>query len=353
MHENRPPTVAVVVTCYNLGRFLDEAVDSVLAQTYDDFEIVIVDDGSTDVETVQLLAAYRRSKTRVIRSENRGLSAARNLGIRASRSPYVTTLDADDRFVPTMLEQSVRTLEGDPAIAFASHWLRTFGDEVWEWKPQRCDLGALADANTINGAALMRRECFEVVGGFDEEMRDGCEDWDFWLSAVEAGLRGTIIPDILYEYRRRPASMSREMMQDDRHAHIYAHIARKHPATFRHHLPELLARREREMVSFRVHLHDVEHEHTTWLLPEVARRRDDVALLERRARRGNSTETSAQVRAPDAALVAARRAALESPAACAHLQREIDELKRSGSWRITAPVRAVVDALRWLIGAKS
>src|SRR5262249_6222731 len=128
------PRVAVVLTCYNLGRYLDEAVDSVLAQTFRDFELVIVDDGSDEPQTVRLLESYARPQTRVVHSPNRGLSAARNLGIRETTGEYICALDADDVLEPTYLEKSVRVLDADPTLAFVSHWLRAFGDETWEWR---------------------------------------------------------------------------------------------------------------------------------------------------------------------------------------------------------------------------
>src|SRR5437867_457309 len=116
------PRVSVVIPCYNLGRFLDEAVDSVLAQTFQDFEIVVVDDGSTDQETQRLLADYRKPGTRVVRSPNRGLPAAKNLGLAETTGPYVCMLDADDRLDPQLLAKSVAALDGDPSVAFVSHW---------------------------------------------------------------------------------------------------------------------------------------------------------------------------------------------------------------------------------------
>src|SRR5215471_18656606 len=115
---NDSPRVSVVVTCFNLGRYLDEAVGSVLAQTFQDFEILIVDDGSTDEDTRRLLSGYRRPKTRVVRIENRGLPGARNEGIRRTSGPYVCCLDADDRLEHTYLEKAVAVLDKDPSIAF-------------------------------------------------------------------------------------------------------------------------------------------------------------------------------------------------------------------------------------------
>src|SRR5262249_30716028 len=103
--------VSVIIPCYNLGEYLDEAVESVLAQTFQDLEIVVVDDGSTDERTRTLVADYRKPRTRVIRSENRGLPAAKNLGLSATSGPYVCMLDADDRLDSHLLEKSVAALD--------------------------------------------------------------------------------------------------------------------------------------------------------------------------------------------------------------------------------------------------
>ena len=135
------PLVSVLVPCYNLGEFLDEAVDSALAQTYGNVEVVVVDDGSTDERTRALIAGYRRPKTRVLHAPHEGLAAARNRALLESTGEYVCALDADDRLDPAFLERTVGVLERERSIAFASAWLRAFGTETWEWKPERCDLG--------------------------------------------------------------------------------------------------------------------------------------------------------------------------------------------------------------------
>lgn len=360
------PTVAVIVPCFNLGHYLPEALDSVAAQTYRDFEVVVVDDGSTEAVTLRTLDECESAGSRVIRGENRGLSAARNIGIRATASPFVTCLDADDRLLPTFLERSVAALEAGADIGFASHWVRTFGDEQGEWRPDRCDLAALVNMNTVNGAAAMRRECFDAVGGFDEEMREGCEDWDFWLSVVEAGFAGTIVPEILYEYRRRPDSMSRLMMEGETHRRLYRRLARKHSTSFRHHLPELLARRESEIAHFRRHLHDLEREHDLLVLT-TASCADDVEALKRKAERyraeqsersgwdaersrleDESRQVGERLTAAQDAFGDARRIALARDADFNRVRREADELRSSKSWRLTAPLRVIFG---WLVRA--
>jgi glycosyltransferase involved in cell wall biosynthesis len=130
-----PPRVSVVIPCYNLGAFLDEAIRSVLAQTYRAFEIIVVDDGSTDEQTRTLLDTLETGATSVIRSANLGLSAARNLGIRHAAGEYICTLDADDRLRPACLERSVALLDERRELAFVSHWVQAFGDDEFEWQP--------------------------------------------------------------------------------------------------------------------------------------------------------------------------------------------------------------------------
>ena len=200
--------------CFNHGMFIAEAIGSVVAQTFSDWEIIVVDDGSTEPSTLAALQALQTPRTQVLRTDNRGLPAARNLAARQASGALFCALDADNRLAPAWFEKGVAALDAQPELAFVSHWLQAFGDERWTWTPISCDLPALLARNTVNGAALLRREAFDEVGGYDESMREGCEDWDLWLRLVERGRRGAIVPEILFEYRRTPASMSRTMTAD-------------------------------------------------------------------------------------------------------------------------------------------
>jgi hypothetical protein len=158
-------------------------------------------------------------------------------------------LDADDVLAPTWFEKSVGMLDAHPDLAFVSHWLETFGDEHWVWQPSSCELKSLLIRNTVNGAALVRRSAFDAVGGYDESMREGCEDWDFWLRLVERGLTGTIIPEILFYYRRRAASMSRQMLEPGAYVKPLTVLAHKHASAYRSHLTDVLLSKEVESVA--------------------------------------------------------------------------------------------------------
>ncbi len=278
-------SISVVIPCFNHGRYLDEAVDSVFAQTDQDFEILIVNDGSTDPETNRLLENYRRPRTRVVRTENRGLPGARNVGIRMTDAPLICALDADDILEPEWFEKARAVLDAEPDVAFVSHWLRTFGDEHWEWTPERCDLVSLLDMNTINGAALVRREAIEAIDFFDESMRDGCEDWDLWLRMVESGRRGVILPEFLFRYRRRPESMSRVMNRPAMQLDLFRGLIEKHGASYRKHLLDLLQRRETNLCDLRGEMYDLEREYHQWWDPELQRRRAEVEVLRKKAQK--------------------------------------------------------------------
>ncbi len=316
------PSVSVIVTCCNLGEYLDEAIASVRAQTFQDLELLVVDDGSTAPTTLQALDRFEQAQVPIVRTANRGLPAAKNTGVARTSGRYICMLDADDRLAPDMLARSVAILEDDPGLSFASHWLRYFGDEQGEWTPAACDFPELLDRNTVNGAALVRRSAIEAAGGFDESFRDGCEDWDFWITVVERGGRGVIIPEVLYEYRRREGSMSRVMHQRIGHPALYHRLAAKHAPAFREHLAALVARRERDIAAFMRENHNLQWQHDKWLAPELARWHDEVAVLERRA--------ATQV--------------LEKE--LRHAQAEVHALRQSWSWRITAVPRLVYG---WLL----
>lgn len=353
-----PSTVSVVIPCFNLGRFLAEAIESAAAQTAPPLEIVVVDDGSTDADTRDVLARVDPRLARVVRSEeNRGLSAARNLGVRESKGHLICCLDADDRLAPTWLEQAREVLDEDARVAFVSHWLRTFGDEQWDWRPVRCDLAILLDVNMVNGAAVFRRELFDAIGGFDESMRDGCEDWEYWIRATEAGWSGVIVPEILYEYRRRRESMSRQMIVGESPFRLYATLVSKHRNSFAERLPDLLLRREWSLGELSRSLVMLRNEIDGRLSSALVERKRELETARTRLQQLQAAEALAErVEAADALNAPARQEAAAQQAqvqAMAEQIRVLDgerqALRQSWSWRITRPMRA---AFGWLGGKK-
>jgi glycosyltransferase involved in cell wall biosynthesis/GT2 family glycosyltransferase len=239
--EDRP-LVSVVIPCYNYGKFVEEAIDSVLNQTLQSFEIIVVNDGSTDPATNELLNRLQKPKTVVIHQTNRGLPAARNRGIQHARGKYICCLDADDTLEPTYLEKAVSLLEANPGVAFAYSWVRLFGDEQGIWYTEPFNLEKLLKYNHISVAGVFRYDAWKSVGGYREEMRQGYEDWEFWIRVGAHGMRGQLIPEPLFNHRRHGRTMTHSAQE--KHKELVSYIVRCHRELFENskHLKEIQLR---------------------------------------------------------------------------------------------------------------
>jgi len=228
-----PPTVSVIIPCYGQAGYLGEAVASVVAQTFTDWEIVVVDDGSPDdtAEKAQrLVAAHPDRRIRLLRQVNQGLPSARNNGIAASTGRYILPLDADNLLMPEMLEKTVALLEAEPSVAIAYTDYERFGKESRRNDTGVWNIDALAFSNQLEACSLFRREVWGAVGGYNPNMRWGYEDWDFWIGAAERGFVGRRIAEPLWRYRKRTDSRNVEAIR--REGELLSQIARNHPALF-------------------------------------------------------------------------------------------------------------------------
>ena len=209
-------TVCVIMPAYNVAPYLSAAVESVLNQTFTDFELLVIDDGSTDA-TPAIAAEYaaKDNRIRILRQPNGGISSARNHGLRASSSPLIAILDSDDVWDPAYLEVQVSILERRPDIdvVTANAWFlggRSHGLPARPWPDRRPapDLAhILADETAVFVMSVFRRTVHERIGGFDETLRTN-EDYDFWLRAAAAGFTFIRNDRPLGHYRRRDDSLS-------------------------------------------------------------------------------------------------------------------------------------------------
>lgn len=225
------PDVTFVVPVYNDARYLDETLASIYEQSLGSWEVIVVDDGSTDPATVEFLDGLERPRVKVIRLEaNQGLPAARNAGMQQARGRYLVPLDSDDEVEPDFIAEMQSALERHPQAAYAHCYARLYQDvnAVWVTRPFNPYWQLLG--NGIVGCVLLRREAWEQVGGYDESMTLGNEDWELWIRLMKARWGQVQVARVLFKYRKHGISMSvdtearfeegRRMVRD-RHPELY------------------------------------------------------------------------------------------------------------------------------------
>jgi glycosyltransferase involved in cell wall biosynthesis len=223
--------VSVIIPCYNQGEYIDDAVDSVLVQTFQDFEIIIVNDGSTDDFTNEKLKNYNKPKTKVIHTTNQRLSAARNNGINISSGEYILPLDADDKIANTYIEKAVRILNENKNIGILYCEAELFGEQSGKWDIPDFNFFDFLNDNQIFCSAFFRRDDYNKTNGYNSNMIYGLEDWDFWLSLIERGVDVFRIPETLFYYRVRNKSMLRKMDLNKK-KYLQTMIVRNHPILY-------------------------------------------------------------------------------------------------------------------------
>jgi len=200
------PLVSVIIPCYNTHQYLGEALQSVRSQTFRDLEIIVVNDGSTDKATLSFLQGLP-ADIRVLHKDNGGLSSARNYGIANGSGSIILTLDSDDRFAPPFLQEAVTILERQQETGIVSSHVQEFGTQVKLWRTRAYDDLSFLTENRIVACCAFRKRCWEEAGGYDEAMRIGGEDWDFWIRVTAKGWKVHVIAKPLFFYRKSDHSM--------------------------------------------------------------------------------------------------------------------------------------------------
>ncbi len=228
--------VTVVIPCFNDGEFLIEAVASVARVAEHCRELVIVNDGSTDRRTLEVLAELERLGYRVLHQQNAGLSAARNTGIRATSGRYYVPLDADNRLLPGFLEKAVSFLDEHPETGVVYGDRMLFGRRYGRDRVPDFELGAMLGGNNIDACALIRRRCWEDCGGYDTAMA-GLEDWEFWINTARHGWGFYRLDQLAFDYRVRPGSLLFSCTRTGLRGRLLDYLLDKHGDLFYRHLP--------------------------------------------------------------------------------------------------------------------
>ena len=249
--DGRPIDLSIVIPCHDDGELLIEAVASAERSAPPRCELLIVNDGSTDRRTLEILEILRRTGYAVIDQENRGLGAARNRGVEAARGRYLLPLDADNRLSPGFPAAAIAVLDARPEVGVVYGDRREFGLRNVRVAVPEFDLDGLLRANFIDACSMLRREVWEQCGGYDASMPAmGWEDWDLWICAAERGWRFHRLPDVAFEYRVRPSSMATGLLRAEVGVPLRLHMIDKHWQLYRQRLPSLLtAQHERQTLA--------------------------------------------------------------------------------------------------------
>jgi len=215
--EPPSPVVSVIVPAYNTARFISEAIQSVLAQTFRDYEVIVVNDGSPDTEDLKRELGPYRNRITYIEQENKGIAGARNAGVRAARGEYVAFLDSDDCWLPRMLEEQLRLLRQEPPVDLVYADAALFGEGTagtstcMKWSPSEgpATLESLlaGKCQVLTSTVVARRQAVIDAGLFDESIR-AAEDYELWLRLAYCGSTIRYQYNVLSRYRIRPGSLS-------------------------------------------------------------------------------------------------------------------------------------------------
>ncbi len=237
--------VEAVITSFNQRDMILEAVQSLCNQTFLPKRIIIIDDGSTDECSINVLKSIESNSNLPIPvtihyKKNGGVSSARNTGIKKVNAPMVLVLDGDDKLEPAYIENVSRLLRDNPLMVAASSWMHTFGVLDAIICPSGGNLISFLSRNCCPATHILRREAFEQCDGYDETMRSGFEDWDFFLSMLETIPEAHIgiIKKPLINYRTDPVSANVKSM--DKRLELMRFIIEKHINSYCNHIMEAL-----------------------------------------------------------------------------------------------------------------
>lgn len=204
--------VSIVVPCYKQAHFLDESLQSILEQTYSNWECIIVNDGSPDnTEEIAKKWCVKDTRFSYLFKENGGLSNARNTGIAISNGEFIVALDADDMLHHDYLTKLVPQLYSNNTLGVVSCYRNFFTKKksniIFKYKASGSNYKDLLFENKLMPSSLYRKKCWEEVGGYDESMTKGFEDWEFWINITKRGWEFKFVEEFLFYYRKAKKSM--------------------------------------------------------------------------------------------------------------------------------------------------
>jgi len=222
--------LSVVIPYYNLGDYLLETVRSVLTTTYQPYEVVIVNDGSTDLKSLEVLQeieSWQLEQVRILHTENQGLASARNNGTEAARGEFVAFVDADDLVEPEFFSRAIEVLRRYQNVTIVYPWLRYFGEATDIWPTWNAEFPYLLGHNMIAVLAVARRSVFLQLARQQSIMEYNFEDFEAWVALLANGGIGVSLPHLLARYRVRSGSLYRSSNRNQQ-LYLYDLITQRH-----------------------------------------------------------------------------------------------------------------------------
>jgi glycosyltransferase involved in cell wall biosynthesis len=236
------PRISIVIPCYNHGIYIQDAIDSVEASSHRDYEIIIVNDGSTDPFTIEKMDQLSQCGYQVINQPNQGVIKARNNGIAPALGEYIMPLDADNKIRPTYIEKAIATLDNQPEIGVVYGKSVFFGEfEGGHYSGEPFDPVKLYWSPYIDNLAVFRKSVWEQVGGYDANIPLlGVEDWDLWMTMHENGVGFHFIDEVLFDYRVVPGSIRSNLSKRENADKVEHYLAIKHAPIYRKNFVEVI-----------------------------------------------------------------------------------------------------------------
>ena len=208
------PLVSIVIPVYNSERYLEETIASAEQQDYERIEIIIVNNCSDSPDTLQALDKLR-AKYKVVDSEKKGLSIARNDGIRSSEGSFILPLDSDDIIAPTFVSECITMFEENPGLTVVRTSVKLFGAKSGILEFAEYSFSLLLARNLMVATSMFKKEDWEKVNGYDPDFKSAFEDWEFWISVLKDGGTVGTIKKPLFHYRIQRDSMMRSTKMEE------------------------------------------------------------------------------------------------------------------------------------------
>ncbi|EMJ56433.1 glycosyltransferase-like protein, family 2 [Leptospira interrogans serovar Valbuzzi str. Duyster] len=233
------PIVSVIIPCYNYGKYIEQAIQSILKQSYKNWEIIVVDDGSDDEYTIEKLEDLKKEYA-VIKIDRSGPAVARNVGIEAAKGKFILPLDSDDTIHSDYLLEAIAAYEKKPSLGIVYCEAEFFGSMKGRWNLPKYSFPEILLDNCIFVSAVFRKSDWKEVGGFNGNMKNEWEDYDFWLSLIEKGRDVYKIPRVMFYYRR--GHVSRSSRSIETYLPLYLQLFKNHKRLYTENI-ELLFKR--------------------------------------------------------------------------------------------------------------